>query len=66
MFSKDIVPEEVVIKCIVDMVRFRVMHITNLKTNHNDNWYLSSWKLPRTMLKHAAADVRIESSLNVG
>ncbi|XP_028092536.1 uncharacterized protein LOC114292711 [Camellia sinensis] len=66
VFSKDMVPEEVVIKCIVDMVRFRVMHITNLKTNHNDSWYLSSWKLPRTMLKHAAADVRIESSLNVG
>ncbi|KAL7161752.1 hypothetical protein ACSBR2_042264 [Camellia fascicularis] len=57
VFSKDMVPEEVVIKCIVDMVRFRVMHITNLKTNHTDRWYLSSWRLPNTMLKLAATDV---------
>ncbi|KAL7204695.1 hypothetical protein ACSBR2_017740 [Camellia fascicularis] len=58
VFSKDMVPEEVVIKCIVDMVRFRVMHITNLKSHHTDKWYLSSWRLPHTMLKLAAADVR--------
>ncbi|KAL7258297.1 hypothetical protein ACSBR1_004425 [Camellia fascicularis] len=61
VFSKDMVPEEVVIKCIVDMVRFRVMHITNLKTNHTDRWYLSSWRLPNTMLKLAATDVRNKS-----
>ncbi|KAL7179502.1 hypothetical protein ACSBR1_042823 [Camellia fascicularis] len=57
VFSKDMVPEEVVIKCIVDLVRFRVMHITNLKPHQTDRWYLSSWRLPHTMLKLAAADV---------
>lgn len=66
VFSKDVVPEEVVIKCIVDMVRFRVMHITNLKSHQSDRWYLSTWRLPHTMFKLAAADVRNESSYIVG
>lgn len=66
VFRKDMLLEEVVIKCIVDMVRFRVMHITNLNPYHTDRWYLNSWRLPHTMLKSAAAGMRDVSSQNVG
>ncbi|KAI7996666.1 hypothetical protein LOK49_LG10G01365, partial [Camellia lanceoleosa] len=38
VFSKDVVPEVVVIRSIVDMVRFRVMHITNLTSHYTDSW----------------------------
>ncbi|XP_028126048.1 uncharacterized protein LOC114322825 [Camellia sinensis] len=58
VFGKDMVPEEVVIKHIVDMVRFRVMQIRNLNSQHTDRWYLSSWRIPHAVLKHAEPAVR--------
>lgn len=66
VFGKDMVPEEVVIKHIVDMVRFRVMHKTTLNSQRTDRWYLSSWRIPHAVLKHAEPDVRDVSSQNVG
>ncbi|XP_028081799.1 uncharacterized protein LOC114283172 [Camellia sinensis] len=43
IFSKELTPEEVVIKCIVDMVRFRMMSITNLTKHSSDSWFSSSF-----------------------
>ncbi|KAL7246796.1 hypothetical protein ACSBR2_001828 [Camellia fascicularis] len=44
IFRNEMLPEEVIIKCIEDMVRFRVMHISNLKSHHSDSWYIATMK----------------------
>lgn len=66
IFSKELTSEEVVIKCIVDMVRFRMMSITNLIKHSSDSWFLSSWRLPHTIITTAAPGMRVGSSVNVG
>ncbi|XP_028124903.1 uncharacterized protein LOC114321868 [Camellia sinensis] len=45
IFRKEKIPEEIVIKGIVDMIRFRVMSITNLKLHPSDSWYMDKMKL---------------------
>ncbi|KAL7251523.1 hypothetical protein ACSBR1_013373 [Camellia fascicularis] len=66
IFRKEKIPEEIVIKGIVDMIRFRVMSITNLKLHPSDSWFLSSWRLPNTVLKATTNGMRVESSVNCG
>lgn len=46
IFTRDKIPEEVVLNKIVNMIRFRVMSITSLKKHASDAWFLSTWKLP--------------------
>ncbi|XP_028077369.1 uncharacterized protein LOC114279339 [Camellia sinensis] len=45
IFRKEKIHEEIVIKGIVDMIRFRVMSITNLKLHPSDSWYMDKMEL---------------------
>lgn len=65
IFRKEMIPEEVVIKWIVDMIRFRMMSITNITRHSSDNWFLNSWRLPHTILK-TTQPLSDGSSVHVG
>lgn len=42
-----------VIKQIIDMVRFRMLSVTNLNSNQSDRWFLETWRLPDSILKNS-------------
>lgn len=56
IFNNDAYPEAVVVKRIVDMIRFRMLSITNLKNHSNDSWFLNKWRLPTSILKERCSD----------
>ncbi|XP_028099520.1 uncharacterized protein LOC114299050 [Camellia sinensis] len=56
IFNNDAYPEDVVIKRIMDMIRFRMLSITNLKNHSNDSWFLNKWRLPISILKERCSD----------
>lgn len=39
-----------VIKLIVDMIMFRILSFTNLKSCPSDRWLLNTWSLPQSIL----------------
>lgn len=41
IFNNEMYPEEVVIKRIVDMIRYRMISLSNLKVHSTHNWFLS-------------------------
>ena len=51
IFHKELKPEEVIIKSIIHMIRGRILSITNLSRSTGDNWYMTQWNLPNTILK---------------
>lgn len=51
-FNGEFLPEEVVIKQIIDMVRFRMFSVTNLNSNQSDRLFLETWRLPDSILKN--------------
>lgn len=65
IFKKEMIPEEVVIKYIVDMIRFRMMSMTNCTRHSSDRWFLNSWRLPHTILK-TTQPLSDGSSIRVG
>ncbi|XP_028097184.1 uncharacterized protein LOC114297036 [Camellia sinensis] len=59
IFNKEFKPEEMVVKIIVQLIRGRLLSITNVPRNAGDNWYIDHWNLPATVLKpHALGDGR--------
>lgn len=50
IFANDKPPEEVVLKNIVNMIRFRALSLKNLKRNASDDWFLATWRLPNDIL----------------
>lgn len=66
VFRKDNVPEEIVLKSIVDMIRFRVMSMTNLARHTNDGWFLHTWRIPASILKTPQIQLSVGSSAQVG
>ncbi|XP_028063697.1 uncharacterized protein LOC114266935 [Camellia sinensis] len=59
IFNKEFKPEEVVVKIIVQLIRGRLLSITNVPRNAGDNWYIDHWNLPATVLKpHDLGDGR--------
>ncbi|XP_028126047.1 phosphoinositide phospholipase C 2-like [Camellia sinensis] len=55
VFTKERVPEDIVVVNIVDMIKFRVLSLKNLKRNSKDKWFLSKWRLPTSILKEASS-----------
>ncbi|CAL5422176.1 unnamed protein product [Camellia sinensis] len=51
VFTKQKIPEEVLVLNIVNMVRFRVLSLKILKRNSNDSWFLATWRLPSSILR---------------
>ncbi|CAL5333388.1 unnamed protein product [Camellia sinensis] len=55
VFTKERVPEDIVVVNIVNMIKFRVLSLKNLKRNSKDMWFLSKWRLPTSILKEASS-----------
>ncbi|XP_028105446.1 uncharacterized protein LOC114304489 [Camellia sinensis] len=51
IFNKEMKPEEVVIKTIVQMIRGRLMSLYNLPRSAGDDWFLKQWNLTDSILK---------------
>lgn len=70
IFNQELKPEEVIVKSIVQMVRGRLLSITSLPRSAGDEWFLSQWNLPATILKphtlRMGGLLRDVSSLNEG
>ncbi|XP_028064890.1 uncharacterized protein LOC114267988 [Camellia sinensis] len=59
IFNKEFKPVEVIIKSIVLMVRSRMLSISNIPIATGDNWFLSQWNLPKSIMKpHPCSDGR--------
>lgn len=51
IFSHERKPEEVVVKGIVSLVRYRLLAISNITRTQTDEWFLKEWRLPTSILK---------------
>ncbi|KAL7161753.1 hypothetical protein ACSBR2_042265 [Camellia fascicularis] len=51
IFNKEMKPEEIVTKSIVQMVRGRLMLVQNLPGSAGDAWFLQQWNLTESILK---------------
>ena len=70
IFNKELKPEEVVIKSVIQMVRDRTLSLKNIPRSNGVKWFLDKWSLPETILKPIASEMggllSDVSSLNVG
>ncbi|KAL7197291.1 hypothetical protein ACSBR2_019886 [Camellia fascicularis] len=55
IFTKEMKPEEIVIKSIVQMVRGRLMSVQNFPRSAGDAWFLQQWNLNDSILKPNAS-----------
>ena len=51
IFNKELKPEEVGIKSVIQMVRNRMLSLKNIPRSNGDKWFPDKWSLPETMLK---------------
>ncbi|KAL7196041.1 hypothetical protein ACSBR1_036130 [Camellia fascicularis] len=59
IFNKESKPVEVIINSIVLMVRSRMLSVSHIPSGTSDNWFLSQWNLPTSILKpHPCSDGR--------
>ncbi|KAL7219398.1 hypothetical protein ACSBR2_012457 [Camellia fascicularis] len=55
IFTKEMKPEEIVIKSIVQMVRGKLMSVQNFPRSAGDAWFLQQWNLNDSILKPNAS-----------
>ena len=64
IFRIEMIPEKVIFKCIVDLIRFRMMSMTNITRDSSDS-FPNSWRIPYTILK-TTQPLSDGSSVHVG